>query len=166
MAAGEDQAQSIVEHRALLGRLIAGVQQRSLGVAVLTCRLAAKAVDRSVAGGRDDPSRRAGRQPGRRPALHGGREGILDRLFGHVDVTEDADQDGDRAAVLCAEHTLNLCSRKGIPACYQSSASSWNGRTSIGSEIARASLRPHSSAASRSGALMMQSPPTCSLPSA
>ena len=75
-------------------------------------------------------------------------------------------QDGDRSSVLLAEYTFNLRCCQGMAACYQSSASSWNGRTSIGRVIARASLRPHSSAASRSVALMMQSPPTCSLPSA
>src|SRR5215813_11966408 len=49
---------------------------------------------------------------------------------------------------------------------YQSPASSWNGRTSIGSVVARAALRPHSRAESRSAALMIKQPPTCSFPSA
>ena len=95
-----------------------------VGVAVLARRLAAKAVDRPVTGGCDDPPGRARRHPGRWPALHGGRERVLDRLLGHVDVTEDAYQDRHCAAVLCAEDTFNLRSRKGIPGCYQSSASS------------------------------------------
>ena len=63
-------------------------------------------------------------------------ERVLDRLLGDVDVAEDADQDRHRAAVLLAEDTLDL---RGCGAQY--SASSWNGRTSIGSVVARASLR-------------------------
>ena len=100
------------------------MKQRSLRVAVRTGCFTPQAVDRAVAGGGDDPSGRARRHPGRWPALHGGRERVLDRLLGHVDVTEDAYQDRHRPAVLCAEDTFNLRSRKGIPGCYQSSASS------------------------------------------
>ena len=61
-----------------------------------------------------------------------------------------ADQDGDGAPVLGREDPLDA---------------HWNGRTSIGSVVAAASLRPHSSAASRSGARTMVKPPRCSLPS-
>ena len=45
------------------GRLVARVQQRRLGVAVVARRLAAQPVDRAVAGGGDDPARGARRQP-------------------------------------------------------------------------------------------------------
>src|SRR5207302_9110459 len=102
---------------------------------------------------------RARRHPGRGPPLHGRGERVLDRLLGDVDVAEDADQDGHRAPVLLAEDTLDLRRRRlgGQP---------WNGRTSIGSVVARAALLAHASAASRSGASMIRSPPTCSLPSA
>src|SRR6202043_1101325 len=166
MAAGEDQAELIVAHRALLRRLAAGVQQRGLGMPVRARCLAPEAVDRAVARGGDDPSRRAGRQSGRRPPFHRCREGVLDGLLGNIDVAEDPDQDGHRATVLLAEYMFNLGSCEARRAWYQSSASSWNGRTSIGSGIARASLWLHSSAASRSGALMTARPPMCSLPSA
>jgi hypothetical protein len=108
VAAGEDQAQAVVGHGALLGRLVAGVQQRGLGVPVGAGRLPPEAVDRPVAGGGDDPSRRARRQPAGRPPLERRGERVLDRLLGDLDVTEDADQDGHRAAVLLAEDTLDL----------------------------------------------------------
>jgi hypothetical protein len=38
--------------------------------------------------------------------LHRRGERVLDRLLGDVDVTEDADHDGHRAALLLAEHAL------------------------------------------------------------
>lgn len=103
-------------------------------------RLATEAVDRSVARGGDDPSRRAGRQSGRRPPFDGCRERVLDGLLGNVDIAEDPDQDGDGATVLLAEYMFNLGGSEARRAWYQSSASSWNGRTSIGSGIARASF--------------------------
>src|SRR5581483_7817299 len=101
---------------------------------------------------------------GRRPPLDRGREGVLDSFFGEIDVAEGAHQHGHGAAVLLAEHPLDV--RFAERAHVVVSPLGWRiGRTSIGSVVARASLRPHSSAASRSGALMMVNPPTCSLPS-
>jgi hypothetical protein len=93
---------------ALLEGLVARMEQRGLGVAILTRCLAAQPVDRAVARGRDDPTRRGGRQPVRRPAPEGCGERVLDRFLGDVDVAEDADQDGHRAPVLLAEDTLDL----------------------------------------------------------
>ena len=43
-----------------------------------------------------------------RPALQGGRERLLDRFLGDVDVTEDADQDGHGAPVLGAEGMFDV----------------------------------------------------------
>jgi hypothetical protein len=164
VAAGEDQAQPVVGHGALLGRrLRLAPQQDRLGVAVLAGRLPAEPVDRPVPGGGDDPAGRARWRPGRRPAPHGLGEGVLDRLLGQVDVADDADQDGDRAAVLAAEHRLDLGGGQGGRVGAQSSTSPWNGRTSIGRPAASASRRPQPSAASRSGALMMVNPAMCSL---
>ena len=40
------------------------------------------------------------------------------------------------------------------PRWLQKGGTSWNGRTSIGSVVAAAALRPHASAASRSGAVI------------
>jgi len=113
VAACEDQAQAVVAHGALLGRFVAGVEQQGLGVPIVAGRLAAQTVDRPVAGGGDDPPRRARWKSGRRPPPQGRGERVLDRLLGEVDVTEDADQDGHRAAVLGAEHTLDIRSGQG-----------------------------------------------------
>jgi hypothetical protein len=145
-----------------------GADPRGWGlcVPVIAEPLPAKAVDRPVAGRGDDPSRRARWQSGGRPPPDRRGERVLDRLLGDVDVTEDADQDGHRATVLLAEHTLDLRGGQGRHAGYQPSGSSWNGRTSTGCVHARVALRPHASAESRSAALMIQNPPMCSLPSA
>jgi hypothetical protein len=108
VAAGEDQAQPIVAHGALLGWFVAGVQQGGPGVPFLAGRLSAEAVDGPVAGGGDDPSSRAGRQSRGRPALHRRGERVLDRVFGDIDITEDADQDRHRTPVLRAEHPFDI----------------------------------------------------------
>jgi hypothetical protein len=108
VAAGEDQAQPGVLHGALPGRFAALVKQGGLGVPVVPVRLPAKPVDRPVARGGDDPARRARRQPGRRPPSDRSGEGVLDRLFGDVYVTEDVDQDGHRASVFLAEDTFDV----------------------------------------------------------
>ena len=94
-----------------------------------------------------------GGTPFLRPARQRGREGVLHRFLGKLDVTEEAHQDGDRTSVLAAEYSCDL--RAQWP--------SANGRTSMGVPMARASLRPQPSAASRSGALRMVMPPICSL---
>src|ERR1019366_4541349 len=151
MTAGEDQAQPVVAHWALLGPLTAGVQQSGLRVPVLLGGLLAEAVDRPVTGGGDNPSRRARGQPGGWPPLHRRGERVLDRLLGDVDV---------------AEHASDLGGGDGRHGRYQPSVPFRNDRTSIGSVVTRLSLRPHSSAESRSGALMMVNPPRYSLPSA
>jgi hypothetical protein len=113
VTAHEDQAQPVVVHWTLLGRLVAGVQEGGLGVPVLARRLPTEAIDRPAARSRDDPSRRARWQPGRRPPLHRRGERVLDRLLGHVDVAEDAHHDGNRASVLVAEHAVDLGSIQG-----------------------------------------------------
>jgi hypothetical protein len=107
MTAGEDQAQAIVGHGVVLHRLVAGVQQRRLGVAILPRRLAPQPIDGAVARGGDDPAGRARRQAARRPARHGRGEGILHRLLGDGDVAEHAHEDRHGAAVFGAEHPLD-----------------------------------------------------------
>ena len=93
-AAGEDQPQTIVVHRADLCRLVDRVNEMRLLVPIDARGLATQPIDRPIAGSRDDPPGRAGRQAGLRPPLDGDRERFLDRLFGNVDVAEDADQAG------------------------------------------------------------------------
>src|SRR5450755_1264021 len=126
----------------------------------------------SLAGGATRARPGRGRQPGRarrkslrRPPGHGCGEGLLDRLLGDVDVAEDADQRGHRAAVLGAEHPGDLQVTGSGQAGYRPSPRSVNGRTSVGSPVTCVNLRAHSSAASRSGALTTVNPPRCSLPS-
>src|SRR5207247_676716 len=77
-------------------------------------------------------------------------------LLSDIDVAEDAHEHRNRATVLLSEHTLDIDQR----------LASLNGRTSIGSVVARAIFAAHASAASRSGAVMTVSPPRNSLPSA
>ena len=109
VAAGEDQAEAVVVHGShLLRGLVAVVDELGLGVAVVARRLPAQAVDGPVAGGGDDPAAGVGRHAGGRPLLHGHRERVLDRLFGEVDVAEEADQGGDGTAELPAEGLLDL----------------------------------------------------------
>src|SRR5262249_38099378 len=166
VTAGEDQAQPVIAHRADLVRLVAGEEQGGLQAAVLAERLPAESIDRPVAGGREDPARRTRRQPGRRPAVRRHGERVLDRVLGDVDVTEDADQDGHGATVLLTEDPADLGGGQVRHARDQLPTRSRNGRTSIGSVVARASRRPHSRAASRSVAWMIVNPPRCSLASA
>src|SRR6185437_3547178 len=81
---------------------------RSLLVAMLAGFLAAEAVDRAVAGGGDDPSRRAGGQPGGWPSLHRLDESVLNRFLGGANITEGANQHRHRPAVILAEDTLDF----------------------------------------------------------
>jgi len=77
-------------------------------VPVLARRLAAEAVDRTVAGSGDDPPGWARWHSAGWLPLHGRHERVLHGLFGDVDVTEDPHQDGHRATVLLAEDIFNL----------------------------------------------------------
>src|SRR5262245_10834866 len=99
MAAGEDQAQTVVVHGTLLDGLglPGGLQAGRFGVAIVARRLAAQAIDRAIAGGGDDPTRRGWRQSVDGPALEGDGERILDGFLGKVDVAEEADQDRNGA---------------------------------------------------------------------
>ena len=167
MTAGEDEPQPVIAHGALLDRLVLGVQQRRLSVLGVAGRLAAQPVDGPVARGGDDPPGRARRQSRGWPPPGRLGERVLDRVLGGVDVAEDAGQDGHRAAVLRAEDALDVGGRGPGHGHGQDqpSAMSTIGRTSTGSLHAAVALRAQSSAASRSGALMIQNPPMCSLPS-
>jgi len=77
-------------------------------------RLPPEPVDGLVAGGRDDPTARIRRHTGHRPALEGDDEGLLHRLFGEVDVTEEADQGGHGPAELQPERLFNARHRCGL----------------------------------------------------
>jgi hypothetical protein len=69
--------------------------------------LAAKPVNRAVAGGPDDPGAGIGREPVARPALERNRERVLDGLLREVDVAEDPDQGRDRPPGLAPEQAVD-----------------------------------------------------------
>src|SRR4029450_11186204 len=100
-----------------------------------------------------------------RAPVHGHGARLLDGLLGDVDVAEDTDEHRDRSTVLIAEDPFDILAGSDPGARRQCPSSCWNGRTSMGSPVAFAVRRPHSSAASSSGGSTTSSPPLCSLPS-
>src|SRR5262249_17790647 len=110
VAAGEDQAESLVGHRfvvVFLGWEL-GEPLEELGLAGKGA-LAADPVDRSIAGGRDQPGRRVARRSLARPAFDGGGERVLEGVLGKLEVAEDADQGREDAAPLLADDLFELC---------------------------------------------------------
>ena len=107
MAASEDETEAVVLHGSRLLRLAEvvafGREHGHLDDEFLSASLAAKAVDRSIAGSGRDPAARVGRQAVARPSAQGDCECLLDCVLGEVDVAEGADQGGDRSAGLLAE---------------------------------------------------------------
>src|ERR671914_766814 len=74
----------------------------------LSTRLATQAIDRTVTCSGSDPPSRVGRQAFARPLAQCDRERFLNRILGNIDVTEDADQCGNRSSVLLAEDSGDL----------------------------------------------------------
>ena len=97
VAAGEHEREPLVGRAQLTSsgsvgqRLEPGEQRGLVGEDVLT----PDPVDRAVAGGRDDPGARVVRHARPRPALERGREGVLHRVLGALEIAEDAGQDCD-----------------------------------------------------------------------
>ena len=60
-----------------------------------------------MAGGLDDPGARELGDAGSPPLVHGGRKGFLRRLFGQVEVADEADQGGDDPAPIGAINCFN-----------------------------------------------------------
>ena len=109
MAAREHQSQSLVRDRRLvvggrLGHLLQRGQQLAFS---LEGPFAADPVDRRIPGGRDDPRAGVGGDAGLRPALERGREGLLDRILGSLEVAEGAGQEGYGASPLLPEDCLD-----------------------------------------------------------
>jgi len=117
MAAGEDQAQSLVGHR-----LVAVVFGLELRESLEQLRLAREralppdAVDRAVPRGRDQPGARILRRSVARPALECGRDRVLKGVLCELEVAEDADQGCENAAPLLAEDGFDgiQCSTTGL----------------------------------------------------
>jgi hypothetical protein len=106
MAAREQQLEPLVlEGRGVL-HLVRGLGQLEQAGLLRERPLAADAVDRAVARGRDQPDGRTGGDPVARPALGGDRERLLRGFLGEVEVAEEADQRGEDAAPLLAEDLL------------------------------------------------------------
>ena len=109
VAAGEDEGEPVVGDRAhvvLLDReLLQPADELRL---LLEDLLAADPVDRSVPRGRDDPGAGRARHAVARPALEGGREGVLHRVLGELEVAEDAREDRDGTAPLLSEDPLDV----------------------------------------------------------
>ena len=101
MAAGEDQLEPLVGNGGLLvvGELLGPCEQLRLARQRL---LAADPVDRRVPGRRHDPGAGIARHSVARPPLGRTHEGVLHRVLGEVEVTEDAAEDRDRAGPLVA----------------------------------------------------------------
>jgi hypothetical protein len=180
MATGEDQPQPIIRDRAHAGFSFddrVGVDCLELG---LDGRFALEEllllgerpptpdpVDRPVPGGRRDPCPGVVGYAASRPRLERGEEGLLDRLLGEIEVTQDADQGCDRPALLLAEDAVDDGVRIGClghapgrqplaPAAAGSTASpddvSQTGRTSIEPSRAPGIFAASSIASSRSRA--------------
>ena len=101
VAAREDQLEPLVGNDSLLvvGELLGPREQLRLACQRL---LAADPVDRRVPGRRHDPGAGIARRSVARPAFGRADEGVLHRVLGEVEVTEDAAEDRDRACPLVA----------------------------------------------------------------
>ena len=114
VAAGEDQPEAVVLHRSSFRprRVVVALgEEVGLVLAALAGRFPPEPVDGPVAGGRDDPATGVGRRALLGPGSDGDGERFLDRLFGEVDVTEEADQGGDGTAELLPEDRLDVGQR-------------------------------------------------------
>jgi len=99
VAAREDEAQLVIRHGAHFRFWLWFTDEgHRLRLPACPGGLAAQPVKGLVPGGRDDPATRVGRHAVGRPAFESDREGFLDRVFGEVNVAEDAGQGGHRAA--------------------------------------------------------------------
>ncbi len=104
MAAGEDQPQPVVGDVVVFGvaELLGSVRLiRDFAAAF------AQAIDRFESPGRNEPGARIRRGAVDRPALDRGRERVLERLLGEIEIAEEADQSGENAAGLGAVDRLD-----------------------------------------------------------
>jgi len=141
MAAGEDELQALVaDGRWLFDLVLHGlrrVEQPRLGG---ERALAPDAVDRAVAGRRDEPGDGVVGRAVARPALGGDGERVLGGLLGEVEVAEEADQGRQDAAPLAPEDLLDQCA--------VSTGTSTSGRTSTAPPSRTAGIRCATSSAS------------------
>jgi hypothetical protein len=104
MTAGKYEPQPVIAENRLIGfiegrRVRFGAGQLAIEDLGPKHDIAANSIDRLVAAGIDQPSAGIRRQPGG-PLFHRGCECLLARLFGQIEIAEQADQ--------CREHTTRL----------------------------------------------------------
>src|SRR5437868_8259593 len=115
MTAREDQSQAFVadrlvirvEHAVTCFRRLARLVATQFRVLLGSHPLAPPGVDHLAFGGCGYPGRWIGRDAVARPALECEREGVLDRLFGEVEIAKGLDQRGSDAAVLEPKDALD-----------------------------------------------------------
>ncbi len=107
VAAGEDELQALVGEARVFALFVHGVRHLQQSGLRGQRAVAADAVDREVAAGRDQPGARVGGLALARPALGGDGEGGLGGFLGEVDVAEEADQGGEDPSPLAAEDALD-----------------------------------------------------------
>ena len=117
MAAGEDQAESLVGQG--LVSVVVALQLREPLEQLRLARerlLPPDAVDRPVASCRDQPGAGVLGRPVARPALEGDRDRVLKGVLRELEVAEDADQCCEDAAPLLAEDGFDgdQCSTTGL----------------------------------------------------
>jgi len=95
--------------------------------------IATDAVDGPIAAGADQPCARVGRNAVALPLRHRDRERVLQRLLGHIEVAEEADERCERSSRLLAIHP-----RDGLPSAHVVHAGTGAGISMIG----RTSIAP------------------------
>ena len=112
VATGEDEPQLVVVHGLWILRACSGVGPQPIGRDLLGELASSVAstddVDGPVSRGGDDPAGGVVRDAIARPPIHGGHEGVLDRVLGEREVTEEAGQSGHGLAVGLAERPLDI----------------------------------------------------------
>jgi hypothetical protein len=107
VAAGEDELQPLVGEGRFLHLVLCNLWNLEQAGFRGQRAVAADAVDRAVPGRRHEPGAGVGRTAFAGPALGSGREGLLGRLLGEVEIAEVADQGGDHAPPLVAKDLLD-----------------------------------------------------------
>jgi hypothetical protein len=106
VAAGEDQLEALVGELELVHVVLNGLPRLEQAGLVGERAVAADAIDRAIARGRDQPRARIVGGAVAWPALGGDRERLLRGFLGELEVAEEADQRGEDAAPLVAKGLL------------------------------------------------------------
>jgi hypothetical protein len=106
MAAREDQLEPLVRDRRVIHDVLRGLDHVELAHLLGERLIAPEPVERTVAGGGDQPGARILGRPVAGPALDRDRERLLRGFLGEVEVAEEADQGSDDAAPFVAEDVL------------------------------------------------------------